>query len=338
MSITLTELAKKAGVSIATVSRALNDSDHPMSEVTRSRILALAQELGYQPNQIARSLRTSATKTIGILVENISSPFTSPIIRGIQDMLRTEGYLSLIANTDLDEKIEMESLRVLNNRQIDGVIFVATWHHDTTILEEMTQKPYVFVHRHFNSYSNNSVLADDKEGARKAVNHLANLGHRRIAYISGPSDWDASIFRLQGYREVLTQRGLPYVEQLVIESSWEVEDGYHSVQQLLSLPEPPSAVFAGNDALAVGIIQGAQDLGLRVPSDLAVVGYDDREFCSFFRPSITSVYLPSYEMGQKSAEMLIKLIDQEIGHFQPIEIQGNLVIRESCGSSGGVGR
>lgn len=334
MPITLTELAQKAGVSIATVSRALNDSDHPMAEETRKRILALAQELGYQPNQIARSLRTSATKTIGILVENIRSPFIAPIIRGIQDTLKPEGYLSLTVNTDLDEKIEMDALRVLNNRQIDGIIFVATWHRDTSILEEMTQKPYVFVHRHFNSYSKNSVLADDKYGARIAVSHLANLGHRRIAYISGPADWDASIFRLQGYREVLTELGLPYTEQMVLESSWEVEDGYHAVQQLLALPEPPTAVFAGNDAIAVGAIQGTQDMGLRVPQDLAVVGYDGREFSSFFRPSITTVYLPCYEMGQKSAEMLLKVINEEINLFQPIEIQGNLIVRESCGSPG----
>jgi DNA-binding LacI/PurR family transcriptional regulator len=332
MTITLTELARKAGVSIATVSRALTNSDHPMNEDTRQRILELAREAGYQPNQVARSLRTSTTKTVGILVENISSPFIAPIIRGIQDTLKPAGYLGLIINTDWDEQVEMESLHILNNRQIDGIIFVATWHRDTSLLEKMTRKPYVFVHRHFNSYSSNSVLADDRDGARKAVGHLADLGHRRIAYLSGPADWDASHFRLQGYREELAARRLPYDEQLVIVGSWEVEGGYQSVRQLLDLAEPPTAVFAGNDMIALGAIQGAQDRGLHVPRDLAVVGYDDREFSSFVRPSISTVSLPCHEMGAASAKSLLTMMAGEIQNSEPIAVSGQLIVRESCGA------
>ncbi len=332
MAITLTELARKAGVSTATVSRALTNSDHPMSESTRQRILELARESGYQPNQVARSLRTSTTKTIGILVENILSPFIAPIIRGIQDTLKPVGYLGLIVNTDWDEQVEMESLHVLNNRQIDGIIFVATWYRDTSLLEQMTRKPYTFVHRHFNSHCPNSVLADDRNGARLAVGHLANLGHRRIAYLSGPADWDASRFRLQGYLEELAARGLPHDEQLVIEGSWEVEGGYQAVHQLLALQDPPTAIFAGNDMIALGAIHGAQDRGVQIPRDLAIVGYDDREFTRFFRPSITTVSLPCHEMGAASAELLLKLFNGEIQSSEPVEVPGQLIVRESCGA------
>ena len=332
MTITLTELARKAGVSIATVSRALTNSDHPMSEDTRQRILELAKEYGYQPNQVARSLRTNTTKTIGILVENILSPFIAPIIRGIQDTLKPAGYLGLIINTDWDDQVEMESLHILNNRQIDGIIFVATWHHDTSLLEQMTKKPYVFVHRHFNSRSPNSVLADDQSGARLAVGHLADLGHRRIAHLSGPDDWDASRFRIQGYLEELAARELPYDEQLLIVGSWEVDGGRDAVQQLLTLHDPPTAVFAGNDMIALGAIHGAQDAGLQIPRDLAVVGYDDREFTGFFRPSITTVSLPCHEMGEASAELLLRLMSGEIQSSEPIEVPGQLIVRESCGA------
>ena len=332
MAITLTELARKAGVSTATVSRALTNSDHPMNEATRQRILKLAQESGYQPNQVARSLRTNTTKTIGILVENILSPFIAPIIRGIQDTLKPAGYLGLIINTDWDEQVEMESLHILNNRQIDGIIFVATWYRDTSLLEQMTKKPYAFVHRHFNSYSPNSVLADDRSGARLAVGHLADLGHRRIAFLSGPADWDASRFRLQGYLEELAARGLPYDEQLVTVGSWEVDGGHQAVQQLLTVQDPPTAVFAGNDMIALGAIQGAQDMGLQIPQDLAVVGYDNLEFTGFIRPSITTVNLPCHEMGIASAELLLRLMNREIHSSEPIEVPGQLIVRESCGA------
>jgi DNA-binding LacI/PurR family transcriptional regulator len=332
MTITVSELARKAGVSTATVSRALTNSDHPMNESTRQRILELAREAGYQPNQVARSLRTNSTKTIGILVENIQSPFIAPIIRGIQDTLKPAGYLGLIVNTDWDERVEMESLHLLNNRRIDGIIFVATWHQDTSVLEQMTKRPYVFVHRHFNSHSPNSILSDDRQGARLAVGHLADLGHRRIAYLSGPADWDASRFRLQGYQEELAARGLPYDAQLVNVGSWEVEGGYEAVQQILRLPDPPTAVFAGNDMIALGAIHGAQDMGLQIPRDLAIVGYDDREFTSFFRPSITTVSLPCHEMGVASAELLLKFLEGEIQSSNPIEVPGRLIVRESCGA------
>ena len=158
-------------------------------------------------------------------------------------------------------------------------------------------------------------------------------GHRRIAYISGPADWDASQLRLQGYQEELTARGLPYDEQLVMVGSWEVENGQQAVQQLLTLPDPPTAVFAGNDVIALGAIHGAQDMGLQVPRDLAVVGYDAQEFTGFFRPSITTVSLPCHEMGIASAELLLRLMNGEIQSSEPIEVPGQLIVRESCGPS-----
>lgn len=333
MPATLNEVAKIAGVSIATVSRVLTNSDHPISHKTRQRILEIAKELDYQPNLVARSLRTDSTHTVGIIVESILSPFIPPIISGIQDVLKPAGYLSFILNTYEDPNIEIESINALNNRQIDGILFVATWDLSSNLVEEMTSKPHVFVHRHFASYSTNSVAVDERWGARLAVAHLANLGHKRIAMITGPADWDASIYRLKGYQEELQSRGMPYDPDLVIEGSWEFEEGVLAVETLLRKGNLPSAIFAANDLLALGVIYGLQDRGISVPQDVAVVGYDNRDFSSCVRPAITTVSLPTHEMGEAAANLLLSMMKGETKSSATVEVRGKLIIRESCGAS-----
>jgi LacI family transcriptional regulator len=332
MPATLSEIAKVAGVSVATVSRVLNNSDHPISEKTRHRIIKLAQELNYQPNMLARSLRLDSSSTVGIIVESMLSPFIPPIISGIQDTLKPAGYMSFILNTNDDPNIEIESIGALNNRQIDGILFVATWDRSPKVVEEMTAKPYVFVHRHFESYSENSVVVDERWGARLAVSHLANLGHQRIAIITGPEDWDASIYRIKGYQDELQARGLLFDRDLVIHGNWEVNGGRKAVEQLVRTGNIPSAIFAGNDLMAIGAIYALQDHGLRIPEDVAVVGYDDRAFTSFVRPAITTITLPCYDMGVASALLLLQMIKGEIKNSKPVEVRGRLIVRESCGA------
>ena len=333
MPATITEIAKIAGVSIATVSRVLNHSSHPISEQTRQRILKLAEELDYQPNLVARSLRIDSTHTVGIIVESMLSPFIPPIISGIQDTLKPAGYLSFVLNTYEDPKIELESIKALNNRQIDGILFVATWDRTPKLVEEMTSKPHIFVHRHFDSYCDNSVLVDERWGARLAVSHLAGLGHRRITLINGPADWDASIYRLAGYREELQARRLVEEPGQVIESSWEFEGGREAAETLLRSGNLPTAIFAANDLLALGAIYALQDRGIRVPQDVAVVGYDDRDFSGFVRPAITTVSLPCHEMGENAARLLLQMMGGEIKSTGPCQVRGRLIVRDSCGAS-----
>jgi LacI family transcriptional regulator len=333
MPVTITEIAKAAGISIATVSRVLNNSSHPVSEATRLRILRLASELDYQPNLVARSLRTDTTTTVGIIVESMLSPFIPLIITGIQETLKPAGYMSFILNTNENPEIEMESIQALHHRQIDGIIFVATWDRAPKMVEGVTGKPYVFVHRHFETYTENSILVDERYGAEQAIRHLAELGHRRIAFIAGPQDWDAAIFRLQGYRETMLSLGFSYDPDLVVESSWEVEGGMKAVEELLRRGPLPTAIFASNDPLALGVIYGLQDHGFRVPEDIAVVGYDDREFASLVRPSITTVTLPSREMGVSAANLILRMIKGEIKISKPVEVRGRLIVRQSCGAS-----
>jgi DNA-binding LacI/PurR family transcriptional regulator len=335
MPITLNELAKAAGVSASTVSRALNESGHPVNDDTRQRIMVLANELGYRPNMVARSLKMDRTYAIGIIVDNIVSPFSPTIIRGIQDELKSHNYFSVIMNTDWDPEVETEAIHQLISRSIDGIIFVESWLRGTNPTLDLANKPYVFVHRLFSGTFNNSVLVDEQYGARLAVEHLAKLGHRRIAFINGPSGWDASADRLAGYKDVLAQLGIAYDPQLVEEGNWEVQSGYPAARKFLALEQRPSAIFAANDLMALGAIYAIQEAGLCVPEDIALVGYDDREIAGLSRPTITTVTLPCYEMGQASARLLLSRLENQGETEEPIRIRGKLIIRESCGAETG---
>jgi DNA-binding LacI/PurR family transcriptional regulator len=335
MPVTLYELAKAAGVSISTVSRVMSNSDYPVKEVTRQRVLAVAGELGYRPNLVARGLRTDQTCMIGMIVDNICSPFTPIIIRGILDHLKGHGYSSIVINSDWDPKKETEAIHDLISRSIDGIVFVESWLRGTSTTLDLENKPYVFVHRLFSGSCRNSVIVDDLYGARLAVEHLVMLGHRRIGYINGPEGWDASTNRLIGYKQILEEQGIPFDPDLVKGGDWEVQSGYPATKKLLALSQPPTAIFAANDLMALGAIFAIQEVGLHVPGDIAVVGYDDREIASISRPTITTVTLPCYEMGQTSARLLLDLLGKQEGSEEPVRIQGKLIVRESCGASMG---
>ena len=335
MSVTLANVAQAAGVSIATVSRVLTDSDHPVTEETRSKVLETAERLGYRPNLIARSLRTDQTLTIGLIVENILSPFIPPIIRSIHDYLQQHNYLSIIINSDWDPEVETEAILGLSRRQIDGIIFVESCLRSSDQVSELVDKPHIFVHRLFNSLSPNAVVPDERYGARLATKHLAELGHQRIAFINGPEQWDATINRMMGYQEELAACGISFDPALVERGDWEVQSGYLATQRLMTLERPPTAIFAANDLMALGAIYAIQEAGLQVPGDVAIVGYDDRDFSGFVRPAITTVRMPCEEMGRTSAKSLLRLIDEEVDALEPTLIRGELVVRQSCGAREG---
>jgi LacI family transcriptional regulator len=332
MSVTLADLAKAAGVSISTVSRALTGSDHPVNEKTRQRILRLADELGYEPNLLARGLRSDCTFTIGVILDNISSPFAPPVVRGIQDEVKRANYSIILTNSDWDPVVEAESVRTFISRPVDGIIFVDTWLHSANEEPPPSEKPYVFVNRLFGATDCNCIGPDDRYGAQLAAGHLARLGHRRIAFINGPEGWEASLNRLAGYRDALAAYGLPFDRALVRCGTWEVRDGYRAARELIALADPPTAIFAGNDFMAIGAIYALQDAGLHVPKDVAVVGYDDREVASLVRPALTTVTLPCYEMGEAAARLILSQLEDQAKPATAEQVRGRLVVRESCGA------
>ncbi|QPC83744.1 LacI family DNA-binding transcriptional regulator [Phototrophicus methaneseepsis] len=333
MPVTIRQISEAAGVSVATVSRALNGSDHPVNAETQKRILEIAQKLGYHPNHIARSLRTDRSPIIGIICDDITSAFTTKIVRGVQDRLKEDGYFCVVINTDWDPASEQRAIQDLTGYLIEGIIFAETVHQSASDELKLNDKKCVFVHRLFPKGFPNSVIPDELYGSRLAVNHLIQLGHKRIGYLNGPEQFYSSEERFLGYKTMLEDSGIAFDPTLVANGDFGTEQGYVAASQLLDLPEPPTAIFAANDLMAIGTIYAAQDRGLRIPDDLALVGYDNQYISTISRPSLTTVSLPCFEMGRASAELLLALLNDEAADSQEIKVKGELLIRESCGAA-----
>jgi LacI family transcriptional regulator, galactose operon repressor len=332
MSVTLEEIAKATGFSVPTVSRALTNRDYPLSATTRQRIIEVAREMGYMPNLTARSLRTDQSNTIGIIVDDILSPFAPRILRGIQDYLKLSDYLNLIMNSDWYPEVEQEAISTLLSRPVDGIIFVENAHLKDNDALRQSRKPYVFVHRFIGSKVTNSIVPDNYDGVVLAIRHLVALGHRRIAFINGPDGYPVAHQRLQAYKEELVVQNLEFDPTLVDKGDWEYEGGYKAAKNLLKLANLPTAIFVANDVMALGAIDAIQEVGLNVPRDLAIVGYDNRDFTSIVHPRITTVTIPAYEMGQLAAEFLLKQIKDGRQEMDEIKVKGQLLIRETCGA------
>jgi LacI family transcriptional regulator, galactose operon repressor len=331
--VTLVELAQAAGVSVSTVSRALSNGKYPLKKETRQKILELAQQMGYKPNLIARGLQSSHSHLVGVIVDRMQSPFAAATVEGIQDGLRHAGYSISIAYSNRDQAIATDAIHSFYSHQVDGIIILNSWLHtfNDPILA-LQDRPFVFVNRVFGNRIQNCVGPGDRQGARLATQHLVELGHRRIGYINGMEDWIEAQNRLSGYRDVLTEHGLAVDETLIRHGDWGVDSGYEAARELLALEERPTAIFAANDMMAMGTIYAIQKAGLDVPGDVAVVGYDDRDFAAWIRPALTTVRMPSYEMGQAAARLLLQQINKEELE-DATQITGQLIVRESCGAN-----
>lgn len=334
MTVTLAEIAQVAKVSVSTVSRALSNGKYPLKEETRQRILKLSEEMGYKPNLVARSLQSNRSHLVGVIVDRMQSPFAAATVQGIQDGLRNAGYSISIAYSDRDQDLAIEAINSFYSRQVDGIVILNSWLHtyNDPILS-LQDRPFVFVNRVFGNCLHNCVGPGDRYGAQSATQHLVDLGHRRIGYINGMEDWIEAQNRLSGYRDVLLKHGLPVDEALIRHGDWGVESGYQAARELLALEERPTAIFAANDIMALGAIYAIQEAGLKVPADVAIVGYDDRDFAAWIRPALTTIRMPSYEMGQAAARLLLKQFAGEELE-DATQIPGKLIIRESCGANG----
>ena len=332
MKVTLRELAKAAGVSVTTASRALNDSDHALSGAARARVLQVAAELGYRPNVSARTLRMDRSFTVGIVADSISPPFTTNIFEGIENTLSAAGLFTAITTLHNDTSLQNNAIEALLSRGVDGLIIVDSWESSAIPYLQRLRKPYAFCQRLFGRSVPNSVIADNAYGAEQAVMLLLNAGHRRIGFINGKENYYMARDRLQGYINAHRQARAMLDPQLIMPSTWELDSGYEAARELLSLPQRPTAIFAANDMMAIGAIYAAQDMGLNVPHDLAVVGYDDQPAASIFRPNLTTVTYPTYEMGVEAARVLLRQIDGEQEFTDEVMLKGQLIVRDSCGT------
>jgi LacI family transcriptional regulator len=331
-AVTLRDVARVADVHPGTASRALNPETRPLvNEETARRVLAAAELLGYQPNPIARGLKTSRSFTVGVLIPDLTNPLFPPIVRGIQDRLEEAAYTPLLANTDNDPDRELADFEAMRARQVDGFI-TATARRDHGLLDKFTNAglPLVLVNRRLEDDSISSVVGDDRAGVRLAVEHLLALGHRRIAHLAGPLELSTGNLRHQGFQEAMRAAGLdPPPEQVLVAEAFVESEGERLCRELLDRDLEVTAIVAGNDLMALGCYDVFVERGLECPRDVSVVGFNDMPFADWFNPPLTTVRIPHYEIGSQAAELLLdRLQDPDTEPVQRM-LEPELVVRES---------
>ena len=329
---TLRDVAQLAGVHPATASRALNPQTRPLVNAdTARKVLRAAESIGYQPNPIARSLKTSRTGTIGLVIPDLTNPLFPPIVRGIEDVLTPAGYNAWIVNTDNDPEREEAQIESLRSRQVEGLI-VATARRDHPLLVRLhgIGVRMVLVNRRVDGLELPSVSADDDAGVRLAVAHLAGLGHTRIAHLAGPQQTSTGVSRARAFRHAMTDHGLATDPALTVECGyWSETAGAQALRTLLDSGERCTAIVAGNDLIALGCYDVFAERGLTCPGDLSVVGFNEMPFLDKMRPPLTTVAIPHYEIGGEAARLLLDTIDEPERHPRTVLLAPSLVVRAS---------
>lgn len=324
MKPTIKDVASKANVSIATVSRVLNNLPG-YSDKTKQKVYQAIEELGYQPNAIARGLINKRTHTLGVMFPNVSSDFSSELLRGVEDFAQDNGYSVIVCNTDFDGKRTLKYLQVLREKQIDGLIFSSEVLKQAyyEVLEDM-QIPVVLVSTE-SKYPVPYIKVDDFQASFDAAEYLIHLGHRNIALISGTkSDTIAGIPRVEGYRKALEKHGIPLNPSYIAYGDFMFEKGCEAMETLLHNNADFTAVFATSDEMAVAALATAAKHGIKVPEDLSIMGYDDLKLARMVVPPLTTVCQPLYDMGTIAARKLIRMI--ETGEMEDSQIIAHSIV------------
>jgi len=312
--VTMRDVARAANVSQSTVSRVLSPAPSrvPISEETRQKILAVVEELGYHPNQYARSLRGKKTHMIGMMIADISNPFYHPLVRAVQDVAFQYRYDVMIANSDHMREKELLFCESITRRPVDGIVIIP-YHLNDDDLDNLIAHTGVAigaVGNHIQHPHIDVAYADDAKASYEVVSWLIKQrSHQRIAMIIADQKFPVTIRRYGAFRQAMTEAGLAVPAEYVVEGDWSVESGRRAIRSLLALPTPPTAVFAASDTLAIGAIETAEELGYRVPEDIAVIGFDDIPDAQWVRPKLTTVAQYPAEMGQKLAQALFERIN-----------------------------
>jgi len=282
-------------------------------------------------NALAGGLSARKTSTLGVIIPTITNPVFAMVTKGIQDYARQRGYSIILGNTDYSEENERELIHLLQEKRADGVILNGPW-RDTPIVPLMkkTRLPFVITWQTLQDKDVNFVAFDNFKSAYQIVGYLIGLGHRRIGMIAGKfSVSERALMRWEGYRKCLTDHHLPFDPQLVLEKGYTFADGKEAMARMLQLPSPPTAIFCGNDILAIGAIVCAKEKGMQVPRDLSVVGFDDMEISAYYDPPLTTMAVPAYEMGQLAAKILIANIRGESKPPLQYILETKLIVRGS---------
>ncbi len=327
---TIRDVARRANVSVATVSRVLN-TPSLVRPPTRSRVLKAIRDTHYVYNALAGGLSARRTSTLGVIIPTITNPIFAMVTKGIQDYSRQQGYSILLGNTDYDEDHEAKLIHLMQQKRADGVILNGPWGGSPIVpLMKKTRLPFVITWQTVEDRDVSFVGFDNFQSAYRIVDYLVDLGHRRIGMIAGKfSVSERARMRWKGYRKCLADHRLPFDPELVLERGYTLGDGKKAMSRLLQLTSPPTAVFCGNDILAIGAIVCAKEEGLKVPRDLSVVGFDDLEIAAYYDPPLTTMAVPAYEMGQAAAKILIENIRGENTAPRQCVLETKLMIRGS---------
>lgn len=337
--ITITDLAKKLRLSPSTVSRALRN--HPdISDKTKARVVAEATKRNYQPNLIAQSLQTSRSNNIGVIVPEIRNTFFSSVISGIEEVAYEAGYTIMVCQSNDTFEREVINTRALAANRVAGMLVSTSqettdYAHLQTIMDQGI--PLVLFDRVTEDLEVSKVIVDDFNGAYAAVTHLIDSGRKRIAHLSGSASLYVSRKRRQGYEAALRDRGVKLKPEYIIFGGFHEEDGRKGAEQLFNLPDPPDAIFAINDPVAIGAFIYLGESGLRIPEEVALVGFSNNPITTIISPRLSTVSQPAFEMGNTAATLLLRILnDKQPGDHVPetVVLKTELIIRESSGSPG----
>lgn len=328
--VTIKDVARRAGVSVATVSRVMNKSG-PVSPEASERIHEAAAALHYVPHGGARSLITSKTSTIGVLLPDLYGGFFSEMIRGIDQTAQQHGYHLLLSGSH-NRKMEMEAAMRAMRGRTDGLIAMSPHFDAATLVENLPPSlPVILLSCEAKDDEYQVIAIDNTGGAEAMVRHLLDLGHRRIAMVMGEKGHFDTGERVQGYRNALLDAGIDLDPQYEAQGDFSEASGHRAVQELLSLPEPPTAIFCANDSMAIGGLCAVHDAGLRVPDDITVVGFDDIPLAHYLSPPLSSVHVPVFEMGARAVSRLIAALKGEpVSERRHERLPTHLVVRSSC--------
>lgn len=338
--VTIQDVARAAGVSVATASRVMNDNGYPVSAKLRQRVTEAAQQLEYVPNLMARSLRNDSCRDVGLVIPNVSNPFYLQALSGITDVMNRNGLSMMFCNTNYDAAQERKCLQQLYERQVRGVI-LSSVNENADVIEEFARKGmrFVLLDQKFSNEEYPGINFDSRTGAKIAVKHLVSLGHREIAFGTMPiTRWTRNEMH-KGYRDGLTSAGITYDKKLVYEfdksdlpedEDPELQVGHRIAEAFLRDECPASAILCVNDMVAIGVIHTLQKAGIRVPEQISVMGFDDIPMAKAFLPALTTIHYPAQEMGRLAALMIVDLLSDHAQEMSlSMKLSPRLVIRNS---------
>ncbi len=328
--VTIFDVADEAGVSYSTVSRVINNKDH-VSPEKRERVLRAMAQLGYVANEQARNLAGGASRVVGLLVDYLSTSYMDEIIRGIDEALDAENYDLMLYTTHRRKTKESAYVTKLTRKLADGLLLILP-RNASAYLDTLRQRrfPHVLIDYLSDGQNAPAISATNFRGSYDAMKYLLSLGHRRIGFITGNMEFGCARERLDAYKAALKDHGIPLDPALVREGDFMQPQGYQCAQQLLSLPQPPTAIFASNDMMAFGVMEAARERGWRLPEDLSIVGFDDIPQAAHVHPALTTVRQPLEEMGRSAARLLLHYIAEPTAEVERIELPTELILRESC--------